>query len=188
MEPFDLTTTWDDGEIEWDVDEDKEYNTNKNIYVITKLRPYISVFDTTAINVEPITMDDGEISWESINVEKENIYMVTEKEQIWSYIDNYLLQKQKRKEKMKRILTQIYDELFTSDNLMSDLIDITEEFNTTMEFQIVLTSFVLLLQIKNVNRSLFSEPSVINTNDYQHISILAFAFLFVFTKGVHSAF
>lgn len=187
MEPIDLTTTWDDGEIEWELDIDRDFNIN---IPITHKPLYTKFWDTTAISMEPITMDDGELSWEIDNVEKEDIYMVTEKEQIWSYIDNYLIQKQQKKEKMKRILKQIYDELFTSDNLMSDLIDITEELNTTMEFQILLTSFVLLLQIKNINRNhlMLSEPKIYVSHDYQHLSILAFAFLFVFTKGIHSAF
>jgi hypothetical protein len=200
LNDYNFVESWDDGEVEWDLD---SLNNNNNIFNLDNYNSYLSsqsysppyndfIKNKNDINLddEDDNMDDGEVIWDLINTNRigEN-YIISKNINTQSYSNNFgmkgdsdsekiwlFLEKMKNNE-INTIVKELHSLLFTTDNLFYDITDIQEKTN---DFQILIALLTFISYSNTSNKIMLRKK-------FKASVTASFIILLILTRGVRSA-
>ena len=172
FEIHEIVDSWDEGEVAWDF---PEY---KDAYFIADPSVLQKEYSLFSEDNEYI-MADGEVPWtkKEINID------INEMQSI--------LNEWQKQESVSLVVENVYKQAISSDNIMDGLTDWSDndKDNNSLTFENEITMIMILSycfdKLYNYQKK---ENKVTRRKKNSELAIFMFAFIMIFTKGVHAVF
>ena len=174
FEIHEIVDSWDEGEVAWDFPEYKDSYFISDPSVLQK-----SEYSLFSEDDDDYVMADGEVPW----TKKEFNIDIIEMQSI--------LNEWQKQESVSLVVENIYKQAITSDKIMDGVTDWSDndKNNNSLTFENDITMFIILSycfdKLYNYQKK---ENKVNKHNKKSELAIFMFAFIMIFTKGVHSVF